>query len=233
VRHNYRANKGFTLVEMLVSMVLLSMVLLIASNAYSLFSDRWNGRLGHFNQSVTQARQIVLVQEALKSIVSYVVTNEKDQAKLYFEGNRNGFVAVTLRSLFSPGKAAVMRLQVTQNVDFTYALSYQESSMEDQLLITAKQSLNFSEPIVLFDNLTAINFQYFGWPSTQSKQWTIDSNMPQPQPPTWFEEYNSLAINLQPEQILVTFGSVQGDFTLQTKLTNSVPGVLTSYTDID
>ena len=56
-------DKGFTLVEMLVSMVLLSMVLLIASSAYSMFSERWNGRLGHFNQSVAQAKNLILVQD--------------------------------------------------------------------------------------------------------------------------------------------------------------------------
>jgi len=232
VKYSYKTNQGFTLVEMLVSMVLLSMVLLIASNAYSLFSDRWNGRLGHFNQSVVQAKQLILVQEALKSIVSYVVTNDKEQAKLYFEGNQNGFVAVTLRSLFSPESAAVMRLQVTQNPDFTYTLSYQESAMTEQLLISAKQALNFSEPIVLFDNLIEINFQYFGWLSTQSKYWAIDSLTPQPEPPIWFNEYNSLVTNLQPEQIKVTFKNKQGNFSLQARLTNAVPGVLNSYTDL-
>jgi len=233
VKHNVKTSQGFTLVEMLVSMVLLSMVLLIASGAYSMFSDRWSGRLGHFNKTVVQAKQLILVQEALKSIVSYVVTNDKEQAKFYFEGNRNGFVAVTLRSVFSPKSAAVMRLQVTQNDDFTYNLSYQESAMTEQLLTKAKQSLNFSNPIILFDNLTEINFQYFGWPSTQDKNWTIDSIIPKPEPPTWFNEYNSLALNLQPDQIKIAFTTEQGNYSLQAKLTSSVPGVLTSYTDLD
>ncbi|MFT5814554.1 MAG: Tfp pilus assembly protein PilV [Psychroserpens sp.] len=233
MRCKSNVNRGFTLVEMLVSMVLLIMVLLIASGAYSSFSDRWNGRLGHFNQSVVQAKHLILVQEAVKSIVSYAVTNDKKQAKLYFEGNRNGFVAVTLRSLFSPEFAAVMRLQFIQNTDFTYRLIYQESAMTEHLLITAKQSLNYTKPLVLFDNLTEVDFQYLGWPSTQTKYWTIDSVAPQPDPPSWYNEYNSLAINLQPEQIKVTFTSKNGRFTLQTKLTNSVPGALNSYADID
>lgn len=230
---NLKNTKGFTLVEMLVSMVLLSMVLLIATKAYSLFSDRWNGRLGHFNKTVVQAKQLILVQESLKSIVSYVVTNEKEQAKFYFEGNRNGFVAVTLRSIFSPNSAAVIRMQVTQNKDFSYQLSYQESAMTNQLLLDARQSLNFSKSIVLFDNLTNISFQYFGWPSLQSKYWTIDSIAPKPEPPAWFDEYNSLALNLQPERIKIAFTTEHGDYSLQTKLTNSVPGVLTSYTNLD
>lgn len=226
-------NKGFTLVEMLVSMVLLSMVLLIASSAYSSFSSRWDGRLGHFNRTAMQAKQLILVQEALNSIVAYAVTNESAQAKLYFEGNRNGFVAVTLRSIFTPENAAVIRMQLLQNPDFSYRLIYQESSMLEQLLTKANQPLNFSKPIVLFDNLSKVDFQYFGWSSRESKYWTIDSATAQPEPPAWYNEYNSLVKNLQPEQVKITFSNEQGDFALQAKLNSTTPGLLTSYADID
>jgi len=224
-----KKSQGFTLVEMLVSMVLLSMVLLIASKAYALFSDRWNGRLGHFNQSVTQAKQLILVQDTLKSIISYVVTDEEEHAKIYFEGNRNGFVAVTLRSLYTPEIAAVMRLQITQNDDFTYRLTYQESAMTKQLLTKVKQPLNFSEPIILFNHLTNVDFQYFGWSSTESKYWMPDSSFTKPQPPTWFNEYNSLDKKLQPEKIKINFTSKQGNFSLQTKLNHSIAATFINY----
>lgn len=226
-------SKGFTLVEMLVSMVLLSMVLLIASGAYSLFSDRWNGRLGHFNKSVIQAKQLILIQEALNSITSYVVNNDKEQAKIYFEGNNNGFVAVTLRSLFSPETAAVMRIQIAQNPNFTYRLTYQESPMTSQLLTSTTQVLNFSPPIVLFDQLTRVNFQYYGWPSSKSKNWTIDSAVAKPKPASWSNQYNSLVTNLQPDEIRIELSNAGGDYILHSKLTNSVPGVLINYTGID
>jgi len=231
VKPNYKANKGFTLVEMLVSMVLLSMVLLIASKAYALFSDRWNGRLGHFNKSMTQAKQFILVQETLKSIVSYVVVDDDKQAKIYFEGNRNGFVAVTLRSLYTPEVAAVMRLQVSQNADFTYTLSYQEFAMTQQLLTNMTQPINFSEPIVLFDNLTNIDFQYFGWPSTKSKYWQADTSSGRQEPQAWFDEYNSLEINLQPEQIKINFTSSQGEYSLQVKLVSSISSTYNKYSN--
>ncbi|WP_448246061.1 PilW family protein [Thalassotalea agariperforans] len=224
-----KRNQGFTLVEMLVSMVLLSMVLLIASGAYSLFSDRWNGRLGHFNQSMKTAKQLILVQESLKSIISYVVTNKTKEPSLYFEGNRNGFVAVTLRSLFNPETAAVIRLQVIQNEDFSYQLIYQESTMVEQLLINLEQPINFGDPIVLFDKLKDVNFQYFGWPSTESKYWTPDSPLEEPSPQAWFDEYNSLEIKLQPEQIKIMFSSDKGDFLLHTQLMDSIPNMLHRY----
>lgn len=229
---NYKM-KGFTLVEMLVSMVLLSMVLAIASGAYSLFSSRWNGRLGHFNQSVHQAKQLMLVQESLKSIIAYATVNNEKQAKIYFEGNVNGFVAVTLRSIYSPQSAAVIRIQAVQNADFTYRLIYQESAMLEQLLIHTQQKLKFSEPIVLFNNLTSLEFEYFGWPSLESKNWTIDSLTPKPEPVSWFNEYNSLAINLQPEKIKITFTNEEGDFTLYALLNDSVPGMIFNYSILD
>jgi prepilin-type N-terminal cleavage/methylation domain-containing protein len=222
-------DKGFTLVEMLVSMVLLSMVLLIASSAYSMFSERWNGRLGHFNQSVKYAKQLILVQESLEGIISYVVTNDQAQSRMYFEGNRNGFVAVTLRSLFTPEVSAIMRLQIIQKDDFTFSLIYQEATMAKQLLIKVQQPLIFSEPIVLFDNLSQVNFQYFGWPSLASKYWQEDSSIGIRPAKAWFEEYNSLDISLQPEQVKITFTTEQGDFILQTKLSDSNPNTLFNY----
>lgn len=224
-----KQHKGFTLVEMLVSMVLLSMVLLIASNAYSMFSERWNGRLGHFNQSVKNAKQLILVQESLKGIISYVVTNEKNQPRMYFEGNRNGFVAVTLLSLFTPEVPAVMRLQIIQNDDFTFTLIYQEATMSDRLLTKAQQPLAFSEPIVLFDNLSEVNFQYFGWPTLESKYWQADSSKGSRPMQAWFDEYNSLERSLQPEQVKITFTTAQRSYVLQARLSDSVPNALSSY----
>ena len=205
------------------------MVLLIATRAYSLFSERWNGRLGNFNQSMATAKRLILVQEALTSIVSYVVTDENKEAKLYFEGNRNGFVAVTLRSLFNPEVAAIIRFQVIQNPDFTYQLVYQESLMREQLLIYAKQAITFTDPIVLFDDLSAIDFQYFGWPSKESKYWDYENTTNEREPKAWFNEYNSLDIKIQPEKIKVTFSSQEGSYSLLTQLTSSTPNMLYRY----
>lgn len=226
-------NKGFTLVEMLVSMVLLTMVMLIASGAYSLFSDRWNGRLGHYNKSMATAKESILVQEALNSIIAYAVTDDKGDAKLYFEGNRNGFVAVTLRSIYNPKVAAVIRLKVSQNDDFTYKLIYEEFAMTEELLINAQQPIVFSSPIVLFDKLVNINFQYFGWPSLASYNWSSEnsSTITNPKPRKWFDNYNALDTYIQPEQIKVTFSAEKGEFSLQTKLTNTTPYLLSSYSE--
>jgi prepilin-type N-terminal cleavage/methylation domain-containing protein len=228
-----KRNQGFTLIEMLISMVLLSMVLLIATSAYSMFSEKWNGRLGYFNRSATNAKHFILVQEILKSIKPYVVTDDKDNAKLYFEGNRNGFVAVSLRSLFQPNKPAVIRLQILQNEDFSYALVYQESVMAEQLLTKVTQQIEFTSPIILFDNLKDVEFTYFAWPSIKSKNWQPDVSFELPEPKAWFGEYNSIEKRVFPEKIKIVFNSEQGEFVLQTTLPNILKGILTSFEKLE
>jgi len=228
-----KRNQGFTLIEMLISMVLLSMVLLIATSAYSMFSEKWNGRLGYFNRSATDAKHLILVQEVLKSIKPYVVTDDKDEAKLYFEGNRNGFVAVSLRSLFQPNKPAVIRLQVIQNDDFSFALVYQESVMTHQLLTKVTQPLDFTAAIVLFDKLKDVDFTYFGWPTLKAKNWQPDVSFELREPKVWFDEYNSIERRVFPEKVKIVFNSEQGKFVLQTPLPSTIKGMLSSFEKLE
>lgn len=223
------SHKGFTLVEMLVSMILLSMVILIGSGAYSQFSERWDGRLGYFNQVSTQAKNLILVQEILDSIVPYVVTDNDNQARIYFEGNRNGFVAVSLRSLFNPEMSAVIKLSVLQQDDFTFTLIYQESVMDQQLLTNAQQEVNFGQEIILFNDLKEINFSYYGWPSIADKTWSIDSITDTQKPMRWSDNYNSLDSSLQPEEMKITFSSEQGDYLLHTVFIDTPKGILNRF----
>lgn len=225
--------KGFTLIEMLISMALLSMVLLIATSAYSMFSDKWNGRLGYFNKSAANAKHLILVQEVLKSIKPYVVTNDSDNARLYFEGNRNGFVTVSLRSLFQPNIPAVIRLQAIQNDDFSYTVTYQESTMASQLLTKVAQSLDFTEPIILFENLQNVEFKYFGWPSLADKNWQPDVNFQRRQPKAWFTDFNSIENKVFPEKVKVSFNSAEGEFVLQTRLPTILKGILSSFEKVE
>ena len=91
---------GFTLIELLITMALLSMIILIGSSAFGLFAQRWDGRLGQFDSTMRSAQNIMLVQDVLTSLIPYVAYNRDGKPVIYFEGNRNGFVAVSSRSIF-------------------------------------------------------------------------------------------------------------------------------------
>lgn len=229
-RLSSKRNSGFTLVEMLVSMALLSMVLLISANAYSLFSERWNGRLGKYNSSFTLAKQMTLTQEVLKSVRAYVVlSGENEQAKLYFEGNRNGFVGVAEKSLFNPAIPAVVRFQFVQNADFTFRLEYQESLMSDYLLLRAQQQIEFSSSIVLFDGLTDVGFEYFGWESFRAKTNYLNDPTQENLSKQWSDNFNSLERDVQPEFVRIYFTASDGDYTFYGDLLDVIPGTLNDY----
>ena len=125
---------GFTLVELLISMALLSMIVLVGASAFGLFSQRWDGQLGDFNADVVNTRNRMLVQEVLDHLVPYVALDTKGRPVMYFEGNRNGFVAVSSRSLFSSDTVAVVRFSVRQNTDLTYDVIYEEWPMRSDVL---------------------------------------------------------------------------------------------------
>lgn len=226
-----KRDQGFTLIELMVSLVLLSMVILIGSSAFSMFSARWDGRLGKFNQSVNQARNMILVEEALSSIIPYVTFDDSDNPQLYFEGNRNGFVAVTLRPVFSPGQAAVIRFQAIQQADLTFKLSYQEWPMAEGVLVNSQQEIPFNTPLVLFSNLQQVNFSYYGWRSLKDRDWTPDSQNSNRRSKSWSNNYNSLNIGLQPEKIAVEFQSSHAKQSITAELIAQPKNLLSQYSN--
>lgn len=205
-----RRHHGFSLIEILVAMVLLSMVVLVSSQAYSIFASKWDGRLGRFNQTLSEAKSLTLVQRAVDGIIPYVAFNAKDKPKLYFEGNRNGFVAVSNSPVFAPESAAVIRLQAEQLSDFTFMLTYQEWPMVSPLLKT-DQPLAFGRKITLFTHQENILFRYFGWESAKAKNQNTGDIFAPPAQKEWFNEYNSLERELQPHKIAIMLSSERGE----------------------
>ncbi|MDC0524475.1 type II secretion system GspH family protein, partial [Porticoccaceae bacterium] len=136
-----KAQKGFTLIEMLVTMVLLSSIVLIGSNAYSLFSKRWDGQLGKFDQATQNVRDLMLVHEVLDTMTPYIVSGSDNKPGIFFEGNLNGFVGVSTKSVFDKQYQSVVRLSVAQRSDFTFDVVYEESPMIADVLRSTQEPL--------------------------------------------------------------------------------------------
>lgn len=202
--------KGFSLIEVLVAMTILSFITLIASQAFSFFVQKWDGRLGQFDTSFMDVRSALLVDATLQEIVPYVTLNNQGEAKMYFEGNRNGFVAVTQRSIQYPNYSAVIRVSIDEKSDQTFDLTYEEWPMLDRVLITSGNKLEFSAPIILFSGLTDINFEYYGVLKRDSNQNRgnifEDSTFL-----TWQEEYSGFITNVHPEKIRLKLDFPNGE----------------------
>ena len=222
--------KGFTLIEMLVSMTLLTMLLLLTTSAYSLFNERWDGKLGNYNKSLYATKNLLIIHEILSSVISYVVVDDEDNPAYYFDGNLNGFVAVSNTSMSMPGSASIIRLQVNQNADFTFNISYQEAVMNSFLLLKHDQKVTFDEPIYLFENLKQAKVEYYGWPTRRDKFFDASLNSKTRKPKGWFNEYNSIALGVHPEQIKITLGdSGDAQHVIHLKLNDAMISSFNNY----
>ena len=220
-------SRGFTLVELLVSMSLLSMIVLVGSSGFGLFSQRWDGRLGQFDKTMRNTQNILLTQEVLGSLMPYVAYRRDGKPVIYFEGNRNGFVGVSSRSIFSSSNFAVVRFSVRQRADLAYDVLYEESPMQDDMLVFVGQALHFSQPVVLFDTVNSPRFQYYGWADASAAA-REDDSVPKA-PPKWFDSFNGLEALHAPLKASLAFNAASGDYLISSKVSSEAPGLLSRY----
>ena len=218
---------GFTLIELLITMALLSMIILIGSSAFGLFAQRWDGRLGQFDSTMRSAQNIMLVQDVLTSLIPYVAYNRDGKPVIYFEGNRNGFVAVSSDSVAISGRTAVVRLSVIQRDDLSFDLVYEEWPMVSNILIDTFQQIPFYKPLVLFTEIKNPVFQYLGWATLEAKYG--DGEPGSDLPPEWLPEYNALDMDETPVMVRLSFVTDAGPIILVSNLAEPVPGLLTRY----
>jgi len=221
-----RSNSGFTLVELLVSIVLLSMIILAGSSSFWLFSQRWDGQLGRFDAAVSHAKSVMLTQDILNSLFPYVAY-KNGIPFLYFEGNRNGFVSVSSKSILSYGDFSVVRFSVSQNDDLTFDVLYEEWPMDTDLLVTTSQRISFSPPLTLYKSVRNPRFEYFGWNHIRSR--VLRDDMSAVPAPVWSEAYNGVEAAMAPIKARLTFETKDGPYSIMGALSSENPGLLSRY----
>jgi prepilin-type N-terminal cleavage/methylation domain-containing protein len=188
-------SKGFSLIELLVAMSIMSMTLLISSMGYSFFMERWQKNLGQFDKSAQLAKKLVLTQQALQSVFPYILRDDNGEPAIYFEGQEDGFITVTQRPFFSSGKPSMIRLSIVQNTDFSFGLVYEEAQMTVPLTKIVQQHV-FNRKVRLIDHLTDIKFSYLGHEDINSR-----TNKGQLK---WWQSFNGLNRQILPQAIRLT-----------------------------
>lgn len=211
-------NSGFSLVELLVAMVILSLIVLVSTQSFSLFTQRWDGRLEHFDDRFDELRARWVVRDLLTSIHPFVVKNPAGRDRFYFEGNRNGFVAVASQSVFDNRIPAVVRLSFVIAEGGTYDLTYEEWPMARDQLRSTTQAIPWSEPVLLATNVLAPDFAYFGIPKGGGAQRDGRSEA------RWFENYNSLQTFFHPLAVQLSWVEDEGEVSWSIPLIQPAPG---------
>lgn len=190
--------RGFTLVEMLISATLLMIVLGTAMYGYQLYMQYWQREQKQYSSQFHAYRQTDLLYSALRSIVPYAVQNDGNSA-FYFLGRDNGFTAVTQAPVFNPGALAVIRVFREEVASNQFQLVYEEASLRDILLLHAEQELPFNHRMVLRSRFSQVEFQY------QNIEYQVNEQFPEQIDPVkrWVLALDGMIQKRHPVQIRI------------------------------
>ena len=219
--------RGFTLLEMLVTISLLTMIILVGTSSYGLVAQRWDGQIGKFDKRIQDARDLMLVQDVLEAMVPYMVYGNDNKPGIFFEGNRNGFVGVSTKSIFNKNYHSIFRLSVIQRADLAYDVLYEESPMVSDVLRSTRENVLFSERLVMFSAVKDPSFEYFGWSSVQDK-FGVEGSIP-PKPAQWLSSYNAMDLPFPPGKIRFLFDNKDGRYETRVNIPQGKTGLLSMY----
>jgi prepilin-type N-terminal cleavage/methylation domain-containing protein len=151
---------GLTLIELLIAMAVMSMLTVIASYAFSLFSRDWTVVGGGYERAEGQFRRFELMQRAILDSLPWVVVREDGSEGLYFLGRSDGLTLVTASPVFSPDSLAVIRLIVEKVSNGRSRLVYEEAPLKELILLRADQTLPFKFRMTIMESATDIVFRY-------------------------------------------------------------------------
>ncbi|WP_076410995.1 type II secretion system protein J [Shewanella sp. UCD-KL12] len=194
-----RLSKGFTLVELLISMTILSMIMLLGSWSFSLFTTNWEGRLGHFSKNVSQTKDYILMNDIVSSIIPYVY-RVSNNPRYYFKSTPTEMYAVTQSSIFHPKSAVAFKFTVEDFEDGSKYLLYQEAELG---VITQGQEINYSHEKILIAKADDIQFKVFGWKDIQQKMASEDPMTNSGARPLWRDSYDAEKSNYMPLSIAI------------------------------
>ena len=204
VNNNLQEQKGFTLIETLISMVLLSMIIFVGSMSFSTFSSKWQDNLGHFDSKVIEVKMQFLLQKTLQSTANYLAKESKNQEPYYFfHGNSQELLFVSNNPIFSENTQAMVRLSVVYNANnTTSSILYQEAPMTEQILLQKEFAPLFLNQTLLLTNKQNIRFNYFGWKNPNERIEAVEDNEIMP---TWDNNYHGDISGIMPLAINISW----------------------------
>ncbi|REL30231.1 prepilin-type N-terminal cleavage/methylation domain-containing protein [Thalassotalea euphylliae] len=217
-------SKGFSLVELLVALTIMSFTLIIMTQGYTFFIERWGKELGNFDDSAKTMKSLLLTRRLVESIYPFIVRAEKNEPVIFFEGDNQGLVAITTKSLYSQELPTIFRLSLKQQEDLSYALIYEEQPANNAQAFThMSQRRKFSKTTVLLEKLEFLEFSYFGHENIDEKN--------SARPMRWWTSFNALNRRVMPQRLNIKFGLLGAEQNLQVKLTEIDSRVLVQFSE--
>lgn len=195
-------SRGFTLIEVLLAMTLLSMVMFAGSLSFSIFSSRWQKDLGDFSTQVGQAKKMLLLKSLFNGTSSYIVKTKSDEPVYLFEGEAAVMRFVSNNPILNPGQVALVRLVVRELDNGSQQLIYQEYPMAEHWVFTTADQPELMQSLVLMEG-SNIRFNYFGWHNKETRARAFEGDDVLPE---WRTDYHAEQSGILPEAINISWG---------------------------
>ncbi len=160
-----RANSGFTLVEMLVAVMLLSMIAVIGYSGVIFSLQQWRAGEARITQSLEQGRGIAQIRKMLSEMERTSEFSERSTS-ITFEGNRNNIRFVSRLEGIANSGLYVCKLYVdlTQmKLLLSHGIYHPENGS-----FTKPKRMRLTE---VMNNTRRIQFDYFGSLNGEQHRW--------------------------------------------------------------
>jgi prepilin-type N-terminal cleavage/methylation domain-containing protein len=195
-------SNGFTLIELMIAISILTMLLFMGSYVYQMLASRWDKELGTFNHSAKWAKNLTLTKNLLQGVQPFIIMNKSAKVKknaFFFVGSNDSLLSVSRSGLFDKNYSEIFRLKVLQKSNGLFDLVYQSASTKNTLLLYAQQKITFEQQVTLLKGVTEIKFNYLGWDGFIEKGEAEEDNSI----PTWRESFSGIDNQLLPERMTV------------------------------
>lgn len=189
--------RGLTLLEMLVSILILTLVLSMVSSAYSYYVTGFNRQHSRLVDSFSQIKRSFLWQDQLAAATEYYLEISPRTYRVFFDGRANELSWIVSIDSNRKGEQAVAWLGILNGY-----LSYCEQPFSVYL---PKSSVQTSDEVCksrlqIIVPADEFKVHYFGWSNLESRQNAILEPLPGrlPDHPQWFREYLGSKTNTLP-----------------------------------
>ena len=160
-------NQGFTLIEVIISTLILSSAIILAGLAFSFFSDRWDNVTVRISESRSKTMQLMRLENCIYGIQDYYIRSPENKPSLVFYGKKEELIAISSEPISGMRGSVVFRLAPFVSDVGVKHYFYQEWSLNLHTLnVTGDlQKILNEKPqteLIIFSELDSISLEFLG-----------------------------------------------------------------------
>lgn len=154
-----RKNKGYTLIEVLVSMVIFSVLITLAVSSYRYFFSSIGVKKGQaYTLSLLTQRKII--NTSIRGLEPYYYIDYDNKSKIFFHGNKNNFSFISYRPSYLDEPLVISTFFI---IESGRELHYCERALGSVQLKDYFFRESDCQDSKLYFSSENISFSYFGW----------------------------------------------------------------------